>query len=1070
MKFYADLHVHSHYARGTSKNLTLENLALWARKKGISVVATGDFTHPAWLAELKEKLVPAEPGLFRLRPDIERAVQQKLPLACQGDVRFLLEVEISTIYKKGEKTRKVHHLVYAPDFAQVDAMVERLAKIGNLASDGRPILGLDSRDLLEIVLESGPDTYLVPAHIWTPWFAALGSKSGFDSIGDCYGDLAEHIFAVETGLSSDPPMNWRISDLDRFRLVSNSDAHSPSKLGREATVFHTSMDYFSIRNSLETGDGFGGTVEFFPEEGKYHMDGHRACKVRLSPAETREAGGRCPSCGRLITIGVMHRIEALADRPEGWTPEDPEPFRSFVPLPEVLGELEDKGPKTKRVQGLYERLLSNVGPELQLLEDQPLETLRRTGPARFAEAIERMRSGDVVRNPGYDGEYGTIRCFAPGELNTAGTLFAMQAPRAKPTKPAKAPAAAPTETPLLSALQSAAKSAKKQAPNALSLASDSPAPFLGSDKPVSTPSPTQKQDPEETLVEGLDPEQGRAAVVTEGPLLVIAGPGTGKTRTLTYRLARMVNSCEIPAKNCLAITFTRRAAAEMRERLKELLPDAAESMTISTFHGLALDILREDGQLVGLHRGFTIATAEECSAMLQETLSVSQREADKLRSAISRAKRAGEIPADPEKLRKAQEAYTRAMELAGKIDFDDLIILSERLLRTDLERRLHYQRKFQWICIDEYQDIDAQQYGLIRALVPEGGNLCAIGDPDQAIYGFRGAEVGFFLRFKEDFPGAKVVRLARNYRSTTTIVDAAQALMEKQPLPGGRELRSVGTAGVPISVHTTKTERSEAEYVVKTLEKLLGGHTFFSIDSGRAEGTEETDYSFSDFAVLYRTESQVEALREALNRSGIPFQARAAKPLLTQDSARALVDYAEQLEGSVVERLQNAIKRPDASSNDGELLEQLRPLASAAGKDWEGFRDTLALGTDMSTWDPRAHRVSLLTLHAAKGLEFRVVFMVGCEEGVLPLRFGKETEPDPSGEERRLFYVGMTRAKDHLLLTRAKTRRWRGKIRDMDPSSFWEDIPASFWQEDRDTSKRASRKKEPSKKSQLSLW
>src|SRR5256886_7054180 len=252
MRFHADLHVHSKYSRATSRDLDLEHLASWARRKGISLVATGDFTHPAWSAELKAKLVPAEPGLFRLQSDVDRAIAETLPAACRTPVRFMLSVEISTIYKKGERTRKIHHLIYAPDFATVDRISARLARIGNIASDGRPILGLDSRELLEITLESSPDAYLVPAHIWTPWFAALGSQSGFDSIVECYRDLSDQIFAVETGLSSDPPMNWRISFLDRYRLTSNSDAHSPCKLGRAATTFDRYLDYFAIKHALET--------------------------------------------------------------------------------------------------------------------------------------------------------------------------------------------------------------------------------------------------------------------------------------------------------------------------------------------------------------------------------------------------------------------------------------------------------------------------------------------------------------------------------------------------------------------------------------------------------------------------------------------------------------------------------------------------------------------------------------------------------------------------------------------------------------------------------------------------
>ena len=293
MFFYADLHIHSKYSRATSKDCNLEQLAIWAQKKGLCVISTGDFTHPAWFNEIKEKLIPDNNGAFRLKPEIEKQI-----FKTSDPVRFLLSVEISTIYKKGDKTRKVHHVVFVPDMQTAENFRNRLGAIGNINSDGRPILGLDSRNLLETVLESGEGAYIIPAHIWTPWFSVLGSKSGFDSIEECYEDLSEHIFAVETGLSSDPEMNWRVSKLDKFRLVSNSDAHSPSKLAREATVFNTAPDYYSIMNALKTGDGYVGTVEFFPEEGKYHEDGHRKCNVCLSPEETKKLNGICPVCGK----------------------------------------------------------------------------------------------------------------------------------------------------------------------------------------------------------------------------------------------------------------------------------------------------------------------------------------------------------------------------------------------------------------------------------------------------------------------------------------------------------------------------------------------------------------------------------------------------------------------------------------------------------------------------------------------------------------------------------------------------------------------------------------------------
>src|SRR5262245_6315779 len=418
MRFHADLHVHSKYSRATSRDLDLEHLAHWAARKGIGVVATGDFAHPVWRAELKQKLVPAEPGLFRLRDDIERAVNETLPAACRSLVRFMLEVEISTIYKKGDRTRKIHHLIYAPDFATADRFSESLARIGNIASDGRPILGLDSRNLLEITLASSPDAYLVPANIWTPWFAALGSQSGFDSIAECYGDLSDHIFAVETGLSSDPGMNWRVSFLDRYRLTSNSDAHSPGKLGREATTFDCEVDYFAIRRALETGQGYVGTVEFFPEEGKYHLDGHRKCDARLTPTETLAHGGSCPVCGERVTVGVLHRVETLADRSEADVVPPPTAgaVSNLVPLPEVLSELAASGPSSRTVERNYDQALARLGSELSILQQVPTEDIARAGSSLLAEAIGRLRAGRVICESGYDGEYGVIRLFDAGEL------------------------------------------------------------------------------------------------------------------------------------------------------------------------------------------------------------------------------------------------------------------------------------------------------------------------------------------------------------------------------------------------------------------------------------------------------------------------------------------------------------------------------------------------------------------------------------------------------------------------------------------------------------------------------
>lgn len=421
MRFVADLHIHSKFSRATSRDCDLENLAWWAARKGIAVVGTGDFTHPSWFAELQDKLVPAEPGLYRLRPDLERSVSSRLPPSCRRVVRFMLSVEISTIYKRDERTRKVHHLLYMPDLDAVERCNKTLATIGNIGSDGRPILGLDSRHLLEITLESGDGSYLVPAHVWTPWFAVLGSQSGFDAVDNCYGDLADHVFAIETGLSSDPEMNRRVSLLDRYRLVSNSDAHSPPALGREATFFDTAIDYFAIRDALRTGEGYGGTVEFFPEEGKYHLDGHRKCGVRWSPTETKMRNGICDACAKPVTVGVLHRVEKLADRDRGMQFDDHANHVNLVQLPEILGEIHRVGPKSKRVMRDAAQLTERLGPELEILCDVPLDDVRAFGSEVLVEAIARLRRGDVLRESGYDGEYGVIRMFAPGELESFST-------------------------------------------------------------------------------------------------------------------------------------------------------------------------------------------------------------------------------------------------------------------------------------------------------------------------------------------------------------------------------------------------------------------------------------------------------------------------------------------------------------------------------------------------------------------------------------------------------------------------------------------------------------------------
>jgi uncharacterized protein (TIGR00375 family) len=408
MRFIADLHIHSRYSRATSREMSPESLWKWAQLKGIPVIGTGDFTHPEWIKELKNRLEPEGNGLFSLHKKLRG---NDVPRSCRADVHFLLTAEISCIYSKYGKTRKIHSVLLVPDFADAEKISRALSKIGNLHSDGRPILGLDAKELLKIVLDASPGAMLVPAHAWTPHFSVFGAASGFDSLEECYEELTPHIYAIETGLSSDPQMNWRLSALDRITLISNSDAHSPAKIGRESNIFDTELSYRGIIDALKSGKGFAGTIEFFPEEGKYHYDGHRACSARFSPQDTMRNDYRCPVCGKKMTIGVMHRVEELADREEGFKPEGVPGFTSIIPLAEIISETAEAGVNTKKVNTIYHAMLEQIGSEFTVLLDASPDAIEKASSSRLREAIVRMRNGNIHIAPGYDGEFGKIKIF-----------------------------------------------------------------------------------------------------------------------------------------------------------------------------------------------------------------------------------------------------------------------------------------------------------------------------------------------------------------------------------------------------------------------------------------------------------------------------------------------------------------------------------------------------------------------------------------------------------------------------------------------------------------------------------
>jgi DNA helicase-2/ATP-dependent DNA helicase PcrA len=1064
--FHADLHVHSRFSRACSKDSEIPHLAWWAARKGVTVVGTGDFTHPAWAASLAESLVPAEPGLFRLQPELASRLSRTLPPSCPAEIRFALSTEISTIYKRDGATRKVHHLLYAPTFEAAGAITAALAKVGSLASDGRPILGLDSRHLLEITLNAGPGCFLIPAHIWTPWFAVLGSKSGFDAVPDCYLDLAEHVFAVETGLSSDPPMNWICSALDHYRLVSNSDAHSPPMIGREATTFSTALDYFAMLRALRTGRGLAGTLNFFPEGGRYHLDGHRKCGVRLFPAESMRHAGVCPKCGKPQTIGVLHRVAELADRPEGYRPPGAAASANLVSLPEIIGEIRDTGRQSKRVGVEVDRLVAALGPELHILCAADIADIRRAAGGLVAEAIARLRNGEVIKEAGYDGEYGVIRLFRPEELAGTETLFDVPAPATGREGPSDVPAPAaigegPSDVPAPAAIGEGpsdvpAPAADAQTAGPQRAGTDGTRPGSGAGAPAAG----HGEERPGGLLAGLDPGQ-REAALAAGPLMILAGPGTGKTRTLTHRIAVLVAEHGVAPEACLALTFTRRAVVEMRERLAVLLPGQASRLMITTFHGLGLAILREHGERAGLDPGFTVAD-------------------DQAKLAIA-AEHAGSAGAGRRLLAEASRDPAVAGEFAGLlasrglVDFDGLISLTLALLRDapDLAAALHAR----WcsISVDEYQDTDAGQYALLRLLAGDGSGLAVIGDPDQAIYGFRGADVGFFLGFERDYPGARTVTLSRNYRSSPVIVSGAMQAVAPATLVPDRRLTAVagatgadragpgqagpsgpGQAGPAaasrITVHEAATEQAEAAWIAKAIDRLLGGTSFHSLDSGRADGHVGGKLALADMAVLYRTDAQATALGQALTRAGLPFQKRSHDLLSRRAAVPGILQEMRDLTGaSVSARLKAAAHRLAARARDGRAPgaraaavdalaagEVLAPLADRCGAGFDRFLTEIALGAEADALDPRADAVTLLTMHAAKGLEFSVVFVAGCERGLVPLWLpGRDPGGGPDlAEERRLLFVAMTRARAHLFLTCAARRRKHATVTDTGPSPF----------------------------------
>lgn len=1078
MKFIADFHVHSHYSIATSKDLTPENLEKWALLKGIRVVGTGDMIHPGWYEELNKKLVPSDDGLFQLNDEYRLDEVRSLYVEKQP-IKFMLTGEISNIYTKNGKTRKVHSLIMTSSFATLKKIQTRLDALGNIRSDGRPILGLSSKDLLEIVLESGDDAVLVPAHIWTPWFSVLGSKSGYDTIEECFEDLTKYIFAVETGLSSDPSMNWNCTFLDRYTLISNSDAHSPEKLGREANIFDAEISYQGIMEALKTGrkERFLGTIEFFPEEGKYHLDGHRKCGISWTPQETAKHKGICPVCEKKVTIGVLNRVIELADRidPELLAPNR-HPFYSLTTLKSLISEIMSVGANSQKVNNYYQSLIRKGGSEFSLLLDLPVDRIKEIGDEVLAEGIRRLRNKEVYIKGGFDGEFGKINVFQPGEIPSFSPQLSLLGIEAK----------RPSSCQRRSPFPSNVKKNRLTKANGLL--------------------PTKKEAGQGLSVpqKRMNKEQQEAINHYLGPCLFLAGPGTGKTYTLTMRIVRLIKEKGIYPSEILAVTFTNKAAEEMKDRIMRNFSRGSicQYMTISTFHSLGLEILRKYAALLGRSTGFAIFAEDEQDYIVKMHLGIDKKETGRIVSKIKDAKNSGLTPEEikDETFRRIYREYDMVLEKENAFDIDDLVLAPVRLLRSHHDIARLYGNTYRFICVDEYQDINFAQYQLIRLLAPDKeANICVIGDPNQAIYSFRGADVRFIKNFQDDYPSARIYRLKTSYRCSNTILQASTQVV------GGKEEKSLIDGlneGVSITVQEFPTAKSEAEFVARTIEKMMGGTRFFSLDSEIADGNIQAQItSFSDFAVLFRLAKMAPDLEKAMNDHGIPYQLVGEEPFFRQEPIVSIIDVLrliavpeneilfrklkdKKVKG-ITESWRSTLDRKAFQGKVGEQINEivdahfseiisphtqkvgrLLSLADKYDSDLSGFLSFIQLGSAPDTYNPKSERVALTSLHAAKGLEFPCVFIIGCEAGIIPFSLFQGYKAHPE-EERRLFYVGMTRARQFLYLTHAKRRSLFGRSLNLPLCPFVADIKEELLRKEQ---KRYKPRKKSADDGQLSLF
>jgi DNA helicase-2/ATP-dependent DNA helicase PcrA len=1001
------------------------------------------------------------------------------------------------------RTRKNHNLVFMPTIESAERLIRRLDAIGNIVSDGRPILGLDARNLLEIVLETHDQGFLIPAHIWTPWFSLLGSKSGFDAVEACFGDLTDHIFALETGLSSDPPMNRRVSALDRYTLISNSDAHSPSKIGREANCFDTALNYPSIYDAMRTADPekFLGTIEFYPEEGKYHVDGHRKCGFHCFPEETRRLQGLCPQCGKPLTLGVLYRVEELADRPKTEVPADSASFSSLIPLTHLLSEVLDVGPATKTVKAAYGRLIQALGPEFEILCNTPLEALEACCMPLLGEAIRRMRKNDLSFDPGFDGQFGRVRIFKSGErqnLYGQQCLFATNGTEdSEKTLPRK------NTKQLLTGIWGT--------PEML-------APTLN-DPPEPHPR-TEIQ---------LNADQRRAVDAGTGPMLIRAGPGTGKTCTITCRMAALLDNGITHADHLLAVTFTHQAAAEMRHRLESMLKTSLSLPLMTTFHGFCLHLLKEVyGDQCGtvLDESGRLAMVGDAVAMVQQDGHSVELSPVVLLDGIVQAKQQLRTPrevlnplldnAAHVQTLLVYEMYQELLKIQNLYDYEDLLVNAVDLLENDPGWRKPFASATVIFLSMNFKISTWPNIGCCRPLHRQD-RTCASSAIRTRPSMASAARIRDILNSSR-----RITRISGPFHWSAIIVPRKQfyrppfkPFTRAAPFPETRKKGStrVSTASPYVTIIETGSERAEAAAIGRIIEQMVGGTGFHSVDFGKvATDTNQEDCSFEDFAVLTRTGRQARFVFDKLTAAGIPAQLalkhtrdtpaalklmaamrtlsgkgaycdldgiaglngsgisketlsifkqwaygkqlplstalRSAKriPIPGMSQRRqvrlvALCDFMERLgretkEMGIAQAMAHIVANTTLANRiDAEQLDKVVSQVLRYGHPSELLTDKLALEHDADRFQSGIEKVAVMTLHASKGLEFSTVFVAGCEDGLIPYeRPGQKMTPIE--EERRLFYVAMTRAKQTLFLSWARRRTINGKTARRQASPF----------------------------------